>query len=386
MKVVIIGGGIAGLTLARFLLKEGREVVICERAKGVTLLGHAFLMHTDGLEILKELADEKTTKLPGKSVNTFSLKRPDRKEIMRVQLDSWNCIKRRDMISYLLSLIPAEKIKGGRAFSHFVYDQEKIVAAAFLNGDVEYGDIFVGADGGNSKVRELICGKVKFTDVEVKEVVGVCHNEKVAKLHTGQFTKYQSKTEGLAFGMIPTGDDEFVWFMQYNPAVGDVPDACAEDLKLFCKEKLQDFPAVVHELLDSNDFETTYIWNTRDFDLLPLFHKKNVVLIGDAAHLALPFTSAGTTNAILDAKIIARAILENEQYDAAFQKYYELRSQQVSQHIILGRELKKLFLNPLGNDDDIPVPLIAHETNTDIIAKGKPIQIVYFTDPICSTC
>jgi 2-polyprenyl-6-methoxyphenol hydroxylase-like FAD-dependent oxidoreductase len=40
------------------------------------------------------------------------------------------------------------------------------------------------------------------------------------------------------------------------------------------------------------------------------FHEGNVVLIGDVAHLALPFTSAGTTNAILDAKALTEVLLK----------------------------------------------------------------------------
>src|ERR1051325_3508515 len=181
MKVVIIGGGIAGLTMGRFLLQREMDVVICERAVGAPVLGHAFLMHTDGLSTLKELGRGSKSFLPGRRVEAFSLKRPDGKEIKRLQLGTWQCLKRKDLISFLLSLIPPSRIKGGRAFSHFIYEDEKIVAAAFLNGDVEYGDLFIGADGGNSKVRELIHGKVKFSPVEVKEVVGVARHPELAR-------------------------------------------------------------------------------------------------------------------------------------------------------------------------------------------------------------
>src|SRR5687768_12496166 len=103
MKVVIIGGGIAGLTLARFLLQKDLDVVVCERAVGAPVLGHAFLMHTDGLSILKELKDTHSASLPGKKVDAFSLKRPDGPEIKRLQLDSWQCIKRRELVRFLLS-------------------------------------------------------------------------------------------------------------------------------------------------------------------------------------------------------------------------------------------------------------------------------------------
>ncbi|MCC6369940.1 MAG: DsbA family protein [Bacteroidia bacterium] len=385
MKVVIIGGGIAGLTLARLMLQRNIEVVVCERTIGATLLGHAFLMHTDGLDILKEMQADSDVQIPGESVDSFTLRRPDNKEIKRMQLNSWRCMKRTDLIRFLGALVPKENIKEGRAFSHFIYNNDTIVAAAFLNGEVEYGDIFVGADGSNSKVRELIHGKVKFTPVEVKEVVGVARNPELAKQYIHKFSKFQKKESGLSFGMIPTGYDEFVWFMQYDPAISDVPDASPEELKEFCFRVLGKFPPVVHELLAGNDFATTYPWNTRDFDLLPSFHRKNVVLIGDAAHVALPFTSAGTTNAILDAKVVMQCLEQCVNYDDAFQKYYDERAEGVYNHISLGRELKKIFLNPPKDDDHIPVPLIAVETNTETLRKNKPIQVQYFTDPICST-
>ncbi|MBC7381897.1 MAG: DsbA family protein [Bacteroidia bacterium] len=387
MKVVIIGGGIAGLTLGISLLRNNIDVVINERTTGTPIRGHAFLMHADGLSILNEFNASNNAILPGKMVDTYSLRRPEGNEIKRLQLNSWKCIKRLDLIRFLYALLPSEKIIEGRDFSHFIYEQEKIVAAVFFNGDIEYGDIFVGADGGNSKVREEIFGKVDFTPVKVKEVVGVSYNEKIAKTHSSIFTKFQNKKSGLAFGLIPTSAIEFVWFMQYDPSISDISDNTPEELSVFCHKLLKNFPSVVSEILAVNDFNTSYVWNTRDFDLLPAFHKHNVVLIGDAAHLALPFTSAGTTNAIVDAKTLTQSLMECDGYEKAFEKFYELRAEDVSKHIQLGRELTNIFLNPLDqNDDDLPVPLIAPKKEDLFAADKKEIQVLYFTDPICSTC
>jgi 2-polyprenyl-6-methoxyphenol hydroxylase-like FAD-dependent oxidoreductase/predicted DsbA family dithiol-disulfide isomerase len=387
MKAVIIGGGIAGLTLGIFLHKNNVKVVICERTVGRPVRGHAFLMHTNGLAILNELSAKHKIVLPGKKINTYSLRRPEGHEIKHVQLNSWQCIKRTELISFLYSLFPKDKIKEGRKFSHFVYENGKAVAAAFFNGDLEYGDIFVGADGGNSKVRESIFGEVDFTPVEVKEIVGICTNKQVAIDKAGAFTKFQHAAVGLAFGLIPTSGDEFVWFMQYDPSVWDVSDKTPEGLEDFCKKLSKSFPPIVSDILASNDFSTSYIWDTRDFDLLPTFHKENVVLIGDAAHLALPFTSAGTTNAIIDAETLAQTLGDSLSYEKAFELYYRIRSEEISNHIQLGRDLKNLFLNPQDQkDDDIPVPLIPLRIDYSIENKKKPIQIIYFTDPICSTC
>lgn len=387
MKVVIIGGGIAGLALGIFLDKKNIEVVVNERLENTPVRGHAFLMHHDGLLKLKELNPENKTPLPGKIVNAFILKRPSGTEIKNLKLNSWKCVKRCDLIHFLKGLFPKEQLKEGRNFSHFIYNDNKVIAAAFTNGEIEYGDIFVGADGGNSKVRAHIFGKVNFTPVEVKEIVGISYNEKLAKSDASTFTKFQDNTKGLAFGIIPTFKNEFVWFMQFDPSVNDLSDNTPEELALFCNQLLKDFPPEVTELLSTNDFNTSYIWNTRDFDLLPAFHQKNVVLIGDAAHLSLPFTSAGTTNAIADAKIVADELIKHSNYENAFEQYYNLRAKEIGNHIQLGRDLKSIFLNPQNqNDDDIPMPLIIQQGRNDLITSNKKIQVLYFTDPICSTC
>ena len=114
---------------------------------------------------------------------------------------------------------------------------------------------------------------------------------------------------------------------------------------------LKNFPKEVKEVLDENNFENTYMWNTRDFDLLPNFNKDNIVLIGDAAHLVLPFTSAGTTNAILDAKTLVDCLEEFQDYSKAFKRYYDLRADSIKQNLEKGREVKELFLYPQSHSE-----------------------------------
>lgn len=387
MKVVIIGGGIAGLTLGIYLCQKDIEVVINERVLDIPFKGHAFLMKVTSLAILRDLNPQNKDLIRGRTIDSFSLRRPSGKEIMHLQLDSWKCIKRFDLIRFLYNTFPYDRLKKGRDFSHFIYKENKAIAAVFENGEIEYGDIFVGADGSNSKVRRSIFGKTNFTSVSVKEIVGIVRNEKLAQKASQSFIKFQDNTRGLAFGYLPTSDAEIVWFIQYDARTNTSLHNTPEELESFCHHILKDFPQVVKEILNDNDFTKSYIWNTRDMDLLPSFHKNNIVLIGDAAHLSLPFTSAGTTNAILDAEVVANVLTTEIDYEKAFNSYYQLRAKEVAKHTNLGRELKNVFLNPHNyNDDHIPVPLIAHKENDQEFLKNKKIQVLYFTDPICSTC
>jgi len=387
MKVVIIGGGIGGLAIGAFLYQKGVEIVINERSVHTPECGHAFLMHRDGLSVLNELNAGHKATLPGETITRFTLKTPAGESIRETELDSWKCIKRGDLIAFLSSLLPRDVVKAGRCFSHFLHEGDRIAAAVFLNGETEYGDLFIGSDGGNSRVRESLFGAVRMTPVTVKEIVGIAASDHLAGRWPGMFMKFQHSGKGLAFGMIPTFKKEFVWFMQYDPSLGDLASAGAEEISRFCRSMLTDFPGVVADLLQANDFAKTYVWNTRDFDLLPAFHHRNVVLLGDAAHLALPFTSAGTTNALVDAKILSDCLEAQDDVEEAFRQYYQLRAGEVGQHIVLGRELKKAFLNPgYRAVGQARLPLIGGAAEQGQRAADKRIQVMYFTDPICSTC
>jgi 2-polyprenyl-6-methoxyphenol hydroxylase-like FAD-dependent oxidoreductase/predicted DsbA family dithiol-disulfide isomerase len=389
MKIVIIGGGIGGMALAILLHKKGFRVIVNEKETKVPNLGNAFLMHSEGVSVLDMFASYSTVKeLPGKFIDKFILKNPNNNTLKYLKLDPWQCIKRSDLINYLYSLFPANKIKSNRAFSHFLYQDEQVIAAVFTNGDVEFGDVFVGADGANSKVRSTLFGKTNFTPIEVKEIVGVARLPSVAQSHSHEFTKFQSQEKGLSFGFIPTSNEDLVWFMQYDVKLMELVDETSISMRALCLALLKDFPEIVQEIIQANDFNTSYIWNTTDFDLLPTFHKQNVVLIGDAGHLAVPFTSAGTTNALIDAKVLFEKFTTETDLQKIFTDFYLDRAKFVEEHTILGRQIKQTFLNPkAAHIDELEIPLITHKASQNKLApKYKKVHLLYFTDPVCSTC
>ena len=390
MKTVILGGGIAGLSLGILLHRKGKKVVINERSTQIPVRGNAFLMHAEGISILKGLSEGLIEyKIPGKVIDTFSLKRPDDEEVKFQKLDPWQCIKRKDIIEFLYQLIPHKLIRHGREFSHFLFEDKKAVAAVFKNGEIEYGDVFIGADGGNSQVREQLFGPTSYTAVEVKEILGLLHDEDISRQYSHRFTKFQHKSKGISFGMIPTSATDLVWYIQYDVRIMDLPDdATPELIGQFCRTLLQGFPPIVQQVMYSDDFKSSYIWHTRDFDLLPAFHSENVALIGDAAHLALPFTSAGTTNALVDAYTLFHCLIGERNHQTAFERFYQLRCEHIAKQVQLGRDIKKDFLNPIDKaDDELVIPLISKQSKPLVkLAEDKEIQIIYFTDPICSTC
>lgn len=386
MKVTIIGGGIAGLAQGIFLKKNGHEVTVFERTSEVQTRGHAFLMNGDGLNHLKSFTDKNSKDIPAKKVDLFSFKRPNNEQLIKIGLDDWYCIKRVDLINYLVSFYNSDTLKFGCDFSHFEYEGEKVKAVVFKNGSSAESDIFIGADGSNSATRKALFGPTTYTPVEVKEVVGISAYSKSSEYNI--FQKFQSAQMGLSCGFIPATDNECVWFMQYDSRFEkDYNVQSPEQLKEFCHAMLKEFPEEVKNVLDGNNFDTSYIWNTHDFDLLPTFHKENVVLIGDAAHLALPFTSSGTTNAIKDAAVLTECLASAQSIQMAFAMYYDQRSNELVNHIQQGRDLKQIFLEPdKYSERGFILPLISDKYKAKKKAIEKPLTITYFTDPICSSC
>jgi hypothetical protein len=130
----------------------------------------------------------------------------------------------------------------------------------------------------------------------------------------------------------------------------------AEAIAEFCKGMISDFPEEVQEIMQCKTAQANYIWNTTDFDMLPAFHRGNVLLIGDAAHLALPFTSAGVTNALLDVDALTALWKDGVAFQYVCETLYQNRSQSIRGHVEMGRQIRSSFLK--GAASEVRLPLI----------------------------
>jgi 2-polyprenyl-6-methoxyphenol hydroxylase-like FAD-dependent oxidoreductase len=117
-----------------------------------------------------------------------------------------------------------------------------------------------------------------------------------------------------------------------------------------------EFPDEVKQIMECKSVVANYVWHTTDFEILPKFHQRNVLLIGDAAHVALPFTSAGVTNALLDVDCLVSLLSIESDFETICQKLYEQRAIHVKNHVKMGREIRSSFLQ--GADRSVKLPII----------------------------
>ena len=389
MKIVIVGAGISGIATAILLQSQGHDVQIYERTAIMNTRGNAFLMHDDGLRVLRKLARIKgSVEDLGKHIDFFQLYSEGFEEIKALKLSPWRCMKRVDIMEFLYPLVAHNSIFHGHEFSHFNFKDGKAVSAAFANGAIVEGDLFIGADGANSMVRQSLFGPTKYSDVEVMELLSTLNSPRLSSNLERRFVKHQHRAQSIAFGVIPVNQDEVVWVLQFDPKLVPAKDLENNNYQALAQLLSAEFSDDVKEIIAEENFSNSYIWKARDFDLLPEFHHQNIFLIGDSAHVALPFSSSGTTNALVDAATFSKLFKSKNDLEGLGEMFYRKRAPNVAMQIDFGRQIKNDFLNPEKQAlEEQKIPLVEKKLKPlKHIPEDQVVRVVYFTDPICSTC
>jgi 2-polyprenyl-6-methoxyphenol hydroxylase-like FAD-dependent oxidoreductase len=172
--ILIIGGGIGGLTLARFLARDGHRVTIIERVKEYASQGQAIGFRGVGLQAMEALGlrarVEQTGSHPRASVS-YTM----RGERLREMLYSDHAedvggvvvtLRARLHAALYEDLPPEITVRFGLSPTAIEQD-EAGVRVTLNNGETLTCELLVGADGANSTVRRLVLPQVQVLDYGV---------------------------------------------------------------------------------------------------------------------------------------------------------------------------------------------------------------------------
>ncbi|HEX6914099.1 MAG TPA: NAD(P)/FAD-dependent oxidoreductase, partial [Chitinophagaceae bacterium] len=278
------------------------------------------------------------------------------------KLDNCLGVKRSVVIDALRGQLPPELICTGSAFKYFEFDVSgNATAAVFENGDREEADLYIGSDGANSAIRKLLFPEHPVSETRIKELVGLAELPDIVRQLDGKLLKTQSPDQGLSLGLLPCNDGQVIWYMQFDCQRYDITELSNENKKRFAIELLNGWPEPIRYVLENTDYDRTFMWFTKDMPVLPAFHRRNIVLTGDAAHLVLPFTSQGVNSALQDAIILGMLLKDGgllETYDDVFATYHQCRREILEEYHMFGKMMAGRFLDPLHyKNEDVPIPL-----------------------------
>lgn len=336
MRIVIVGGGIGGLSAALALRREGFEPEVFEQAPALLEVGAAIAVWPNAMRVLRRLgvADAVASRggllrharwlgRGGEVYNHFPF--PD-EDLPGVALH------RADLQGALLRALPADSIHLGKTFERFTQGRDDArahndevhahdgevstradevrthtrgdeVRASFAGDDEVACDVLVAADGLHSRARAQLVGDGAPVYRGYAVWRGIARLRHEALLPDTASEIYGS---GRRFGVGPVGLGRTGWWATANEPEGaaEVPSEHRKKLlKLF-----EGWRAPVRELIEATPSETILRNATYDRPAAHSWGEGRVTLLGDAAHPLTPNFGQGGCMAIEDAAVLARCL------------------------------------------------------------------------------
>ncbi|MCO6009669.1 FAD-dependent monooxygenase [Actinoallomurus purpureus] len=375
MRVLIVGGGVAGAVAGIAAKKAGLDPVIYEAYEHSSGLAHGVYLTVavNGLDALRAVdADKVVTSAGFPSSHMCFLsgtgKRLGAMPIGPALADGTvtHTIRRADLYDGLYEeaarrgvpiehgkrLVGAETV-GGRVVAHFA------------DGGTAEGDLLVGADGVHSATRSIIDPAnpaPRYTGLG----------------NTGAFTRGAGIDAGIDadpgdymmiwgrncfFGYTVSPDGEIWWFA--NPP--RATERSREELRDLTTERLREelvgllsadrTPGARIVRATSGDFPLT---NQYDLPNVPTWHGDRMVVIGDAAHAVSPASGQGASLAAEDAVTLARCLRDVPDVPRALAAYEALRRERVERVVAWGSGMNNTKKQGLTGRvlRDVALPLI----------------------------
>ncbi len=290
-RVIVIGGGIGGLALAQGLRRGGVDVVVYERDPSPSdrLQGYRVHINTDGSRALHAClppvifdAFLATCGQPntGIGISTHLLRELIWFGGQSAAGDSGPVegVKSASRVSLRQVLLAglAEAIHFGKTFTGYERNGDGRVTAHFADGTKATGDVLVGADGGNSRVRQQ-------------------YLPHAGRIDTGVGPEAAAQRDYVMWGLLTR--------RALLPANLEELDPAA--LRSLALTRIQAWHPTLRRLVAVSDLKTVLLTSIRSSVPVGPWSPTNVTLLGDAIHSMPPTGGIGANTALRDAALLA---------------------------------------------------------------------------------
>ncbi len=310
MKVLVIGGGIGGLSTTLALRREGFDADVVERDPEWGVYGVGIIQPGNALRALDSLG------LAAACVEAGSPIRGDRTWLADgetpIAAHDWpplvdglppgNGLTRPKLHEILTSrtLESGAEVRTGVTFTELGADHDH-VDVTFTDGERRRYDLVVGADGLYSKVREHLFGP----DLRPRFTGQVCWRYNLPRIDGLEEIWMFFGPNGSA-GFVPLGQD-LMYILAIETPMPDWQAAIERDgAAAVFRARLHEFAGpVAHAREQIVDDEAIVLRPIENIIVPRPWHRGRIVLIGDAAHGATPHCGQGAAQAIEDGIVLA---------------------------------------------------------------------------------
>ena len=300
-RVLIVGGGIAGLALARTLTRIGERPEVIEREPAWRHAGTGIYLPGNATRALRALG--LGAEVASRSVEIQRQRFCDHRGRLLREVDVaalWRpvgpclAMHRADLHELLLEAAGDVPIRLGQSLER-VTQRDGIVSVECADGTSGDYDLVVGADGINSAIRRLT-----FEPTPAPHAVGQIGWRFVAVSPPGVTTWSVMLGRRTAFLTVPIGDDRVYCYCDVLSPPD--PHSAQRDQAERLAQLFSGFAEPAATLLDSAD--AIHV-STIEEVALDSWARGHVVLVGDAAHATSPNMAQGAAMALEDAHVLA---------------------------------------------------------------------------------
>ena len=322
MKIVIIGGGIGGLTLALALKKRGISVTVHEKSDHQQNKQTGFLIWSYAIELLQKL--DVPVHQVGTPLEVFEIHGRTGQKVSEMPVgeisrghgaDSFE-INRRRLIDCMSKLVAGNLKMGHECVG--VETRQGSAVAFFADGSLEEGDVVVGCDGAHSVVRAAIHPSAELKMLDAGGWIAVMDQHPTGLQRNHHMDFWQS---GCKAGVADIGNGEARWYVAFNHRLPDDSVSKMEQIR----EGMVHVPEVLQRCMEMTT--ENQMVSTKAGDLLALdpWYKGRLLLIGDAAHATSPYAGMGACAAIADAYLLAAMFGRYTDVETMFMEFQKQR-------------------------------------------------------------
>jgi 2-polyprenyl-6-methoxyphenol hydroxylase-like FAD-dependent oxidoreductase len=327
-KVIIVGGGIAGLTLAIGLRQAGIAVDVLEEQPSWRVLGVGISLTGPTLRALRSLGLIDQCVAVSFGYSQMQVFDREGKQTGAIELPRLNgpdypaqvAIERRALHDVLLAA--AEKcgvrIRLGMSVRSYREDYDSI-EMVLTDGSRERGDLMVGADGLHSTVRAMA-----FPDAPAPRFTGLAVWRYTMPRPPEVDCMHLAYGGGNKPGLNPVSQDSmFLFLVQKIETGARLPH---EKMPALLRDQLAPYKGTLDWVRERIVDPALVDYRPMESLLVPdPWYRGRVVLIGDAAHTTTPHLATGAGIAIEDAVVLAEELAGAAPLEGVLQNYMKRR-------------------------------------------------------------
>lgn len=325
MRVLICGGGVAGLTLAYWLHRYDIESLVIEQAPELRRAGYAIDFFGAGYDVAARMG--LIDQLAARQIRLDAISYVDHAGRSQVSID-WELLRGITQGKYLALMHTAleetlyhaldrqVEVRHGRSLSS-IRAGDDAVEATFTDGTSAAFDLLIGADGAHSLTRDLVFGPEERFSHFLGYMVA-CY-PLPDRYDIGPHWRMYA-TPGRLVGVYPSERaGEIITLFLYRQAQ---PERIASERRLpWLRAKFAEGEWITpHLLADAPDDGRIFLDAVSQIRA-PSWSHGRVALVGDACDCPTLISGQGASLAMGGAYLLARALAETTSYKVAFRHY-----------------------------------------------------------------